>query len=66
MAEYLGWAGKLISKVGGFYSDMNPATLTGANDVIIIKQEDGTYNTSPWHIRFGKMGVFWTSENNVS
>ena len=40
------------------YSDLNPATLTGAIDVIVVEQPDGsTYLSSPFHVRFGKSGV---------
>lgn len=49
--------GKLFSNVKGFYNEINPATLTGAIDVVVIRHCDGTYTTSPWHVRFGKMGV---------
>ena len=40
------------------YNDLNPATLTGAIDVIVVEQVDGkTYLSSPFHVRFGKSGV---------
>ena len=40
------------------FSDLNPATLTGAIDVIVVEQPDGsTYLSSPFHVRFGKSGV---------
>ena len=40
------------------FSDLNPATLTGAIDVIVVEQSDGsTYLSSPFHVRFGKSGV---------
>jgi len=29
------------------------AILTGASDIIIIQQEDGTYKTTPFTISFG-------------
>lgn len=53
----MNYVGKLFSNVRGFYNEINPATLTGAIDVVVIRQSDGTYVTSPWHVRFGKMGV---------
>ena len=41
-----------------FYNDLNPATLTGAIDVIVIEQNDGkTFLSSPFYVRFGKSGV---------
>ena len=57
--------GKLFSNVRGFYNEINPATLTGAIDVVVIRQSDGTYTTSPWHVRFGKMGVIRASQKMV-
>jgi len=58
--------GKLFSNVKGFYNEINPATLTGAIDVVVIRQSDGTYTSSPWHVRFGKMGVICASQKVVS
>ena len=59
------YVGKLFSNVRGFYNEINPATLTGAIDVIVVRQKDGTYTTSPWHVRFGKMSVIRTREKVV-
>ena len=35
----------------------NPATLSGAHDIIVIEQSDGTLKSTPWHLRFGKLGL---------
>ena len=48
-----------------FYSEINAATLTGAIDVIVVEQEDGTFRSSPFHVRFGKMGVLKAREKVV-
>uniref|UniRef100_A0A915DRC9 Lipin N-terminal domain-containing protein n=1 Tax=Ditylenchus dipsaci TaxID=166011 RepID=A0A915DRC9_9BILA len=48
----------LYSNVKYFYTSMNPATLSGAIDVIVVEQPDGSYLSTPFHIRFGKYGVF--------
>ena len=45
-----------------FYSEINAATLTGAIDVIVVEQEDGTFKSSPFHVRFGKLGVLEARE----
>ena len=50
----------------GFYNEINSATLTGAIDVVVVKQEDGSYVSSPFHVRFGKMGVLRAREKVVS
>ena len=49
-----------------WYGNLNSATLTGAIDVIVVEQEDGTYLSSPFHVRFGKLGVLKAKEKIVS
>ena len=56
----------LVSNVRGFYSEINSATLTGAIDVIVIQQEEGGFAASPFHVRFGKLGVLRSREKIVS
>lgn len=56
----------LVSNVRGFYSEINSATLTGAIDVVVVRQEDGTFCGSPFHVRFGKLGVLRSREKIVS
>ncbi|KAI6189639.1 Lipin 3 [Aphelenchoides bicaudatus] len=41
-----------------YYQGINPATLSGAIDVIVVEQPDGTYLSTPFHVRFGKWSVF--------
>ncbi|KAK2720785.1 hypothetical protein QYM36_004604 [Artemia franciscana] len=57
--------GKVLESVKTIYSEINPATLSGAIDVIVVKQKDGTYTCSPFHVRFGKMGVLRSKEKVV-
>ncbi|KAF3855967.1 hypothetical protein F7725_016690, partial [Dissostichus mawsoni] len=38
------------------YRGLNPATLTGGIDVIVVRQPDGSFQCSPFHVRFGKLG----------
>jgi len=54
-----------MKNVKDFYSEINGATLTGAIDVIVVEQEDGSLNSSPFHVRFGKMGVLKAREKIV-
>jgi phosphatidate phosphatase PAH1 len=56
----------LLIFIQEFYSEINGATLTGAFDVIVVEQEDGTFKSSPFHVRFGKMGVLKAKEKIVS
>jgi phosphatidate phosphatase LPIN len=62
----MNYIGKFISNFREFYNEINSATLTGAIDVIVIEQEDGTYLCSPFHVRFGKIGVLRSKEKIVS
>jgi phosphatidate phosphatase LPIN len=62
----MNYIGKFISNFKEFYNEINSATLTGAIDVIIVEQEDGTYLCSPFHVRFGKIGVLRSKEKIVS
>ena len=62
----MNYMGKILNNVKEFYKDINAATLTGAIDVIIIKQTSGTYVSSPFHVRFGKLGVLRSREKIVS
>ena len=55
-----------LSPAQEFYSEINAATLTGAIDVIVVEQEDGTFRCSPFHVRFGKLGVLKAREKIVS
>lgn len=48
----------IAQKIKDFTKTINPNTLTGAIDVLAIKQEDGTFTSTPFHIKFGKLGVF--------
>lgn len=62
----MNYFGRIISNISQVYSEINPATLTGAIDVIIVEQEDGSYVCSPFHVRFGKIGVLRSREKIVS
>ena len=63
----MNYLGRFVSNVRGFYSEINSATLTGAIDVVVIRQlEDGSYIGSPFHVRFGKLGVIRNREKIVN
>ena len=56
----------VLSGLKQWYNEINPATLTGAIDVIVVEQADGTFVSSPFHVRFGKLGVLKAKEKIVS
>ncbi|XP_067142408.1 phosphatidate phosphatase LPIN1 [Centruroides vittatus] len=61
----MNYIGKVFTNVKEFYNEINSATLTGAIDVVVVHQPDGTYSCSPFHVRFGKIGVLRSREKIV-
>ncbi|XP_064651749.1 phosphatidate phosphatase LPIN2-like isoform X2 [Lineus longissimus] len=61
----MNYIGRLFSNVRGYYNEINSATLTGAIDVVVVEQEDGSLICSPFHVRFGKIGVLRSREKVV-
>lgn len=68
--NYLGRVGKAgarlvssgLSSCKDLYNDLNAANLTGAVDVVVVKQRDGLLSSTPFHVRFGKLGVLRTGD----
>ncbi|XP_041103780.1 phosphatidate phosphatase LPIN2-like [Polyodon spathula] len=58
-------AGQVLVTVKELYKGINQATLSGCIDVIVVRQEDGTYQCSPFHVRFGKLGVLRSKEKVI-
>ncbi|XP_078253408.1 phosphatidate phosphatase LPIN2 isoform X2 [Rhinoraja longicauda] len=61
----MNYVGQLLITVKELYRGLNPATLSGCIDVIVVQQQDGTYQCSPFHVRFGKLGVLRSKENVI-
>lgn len=59
-----------LSKAYNYYSGINPATLSGAIDVIVVRHVDTdgtvTLSSSPFHVRFGKLQVLRAAEKRVT
>ncbi|KGO75065.1 Lipin, N-terminal [Penicillium italicum] len=55
----------ISGSVSKTWNSINPATLSGAIDVIVIEQEDGTLACSPFHVRFGKFSLLRPLEKKV-
>ena len=56
----------LGGSVSRTWNSINPATLSGAIDVIVVEQENGDLACSPFHVRFGKFSLLRPSEKKVS
>lgn len=55
----------ISGSVSSTWNSLNPATFSGAIDVIVVEQEDGSLACSPFHIRFGKFQVLRPYEKKV-
>ena len=55
----------ISGSVGAAWNSINPATLSGAIDVIVVEQDDGSLACSPFHIRFGKWRLLRPYEKKV-
>jgi len=66
LVNRMNYLGKFISNFRHVYNEINPATLTGAIDIVVVEQPDGTFTCSPFHVRFGKIGVLRSREKIVS
>lgn len=55
----------ISGSVSKTWNSINPATLSGAIDVIVVEHEDGTLACSPFHVRFGKFSLLRPYEKRV-
>ncbi|XP_061652262.1 phosphatidate phosphatase LPIN2 isoform X2 [Phyllopteryx taeniolatus] len=58
-------AGQVLVTVKELYKGINQATLSGCIDVVVVRQRDDTYQCSPFHVRFGKLGVLRSKEKVI-
>ncbi|XP_071968200.1 phosphatidate phosphatase LPIN3 isoform X2 [Engystomops pustulosus] len=58
-------AGSVLGRMRDLYNGVNPATLSGSIDVIVVRQPDGSFRSSPFHVRFGKLGILRSTEMTV-
>ncbi|AMD20043.1 HCL108Cp [Eremothecium sinecaudum] len=59
------YVGRAIGSVTKSWSLINPATLSGAIDVIVVEHPDGELACSPFHVRFGKFQILKPSQKKV-
>ncbi|XP_051902094.1 phosphatidate phosphatase LPIN2 isoform X1 [Hippocampus zosterae] len=58
-------AGQVLVTVKELYKGINQATLSGCIDIVVVRQRDGSYQCSPFHVRFGKLGVLRSKEKVI-
>jgi hypothetical protein len=63
--DYVGKLSNLISSVSKVYNELNPATLSGAIDIVVVEQPNGELACSPFHVRFGKLSLLMPQEKKV-
>lgn len=47
------------------FKKVNPSTLSGAIDIIVVQQRDGTFKSTPFHVRFGKIHLLSPTSKTV-
>lgn len=60
----MGVAKSIFTTVSGLYNNINPITLSGVNDIIVVKDDDGELKCSPFQLRFSRL-KFTTARNQV-
>lgn len=60
----MGVVKSIFTTVSGLYNNINPITLSGVNDVIVIKGKDGIFRCSPFQLRFSRL-KFTSTRNQV-
>ncbi|CAN8101066.1 unnamed protein product [Discula destructiva] len=55
----------ISDSVSTAWNSINPSTLSGAIDVIVVEHEDGVLSCSPFHVRFGKFSLLRPSDKKV-
>jgi phosphatidate phosphatase LPIN len=60
-----GGAVKVVKGTIQAVAEVNPSTLSGATDIIVVELPDGTRNSSPFHVRFGKFKAVYPKDRIV-
>ncbi|GAW11426.1 hypothetical protein ANO14919_007720 [Xylariales sp. No.14919] len=55
----------ISDSVSTAWNSINPATLSGAIDVVVVEHENGDLCCSPFHVRFGKFSLLRPYEKKV-
>lgn len=55
----------LTNTLSRTWNSLNPATLSGAIDVIVIEDEKQNLSCSPFHVRFGKFQLLRPSDKKI-
>lgn len=56
---------RALGSVSRTWNSINPATLSGAIDVVVVRVSSGDLHCSAFHIRFGKLALLQPSQKGV-
>ncbi|ODQ81352.1 hypothetical protein BABINDRAFT_19062, partial [Babjeviella inositovora NRRL Y-12698] len=59
------YVGRAIGSVSTALSSINPSTLSGAIDIVVVEHPDGSLSCSPFHVRFGKFQLLRPSQKKI-
>lgn len=59
------YVGRAIGSVSKTWNSLNPSTLSGAIDVVVVERPDGELHCSAFHVRFGKLSLLQPSQKGV-
>eukprot|EP00178_Gracilaria_changii_P000058 TRINITY_DN1004_c0_g1_i6.p1 TRINITY_DN1004_c0_g1~~TRINITY_DN1004_c0_g1_i6.p1 ORF type:complete len:1212 (-),score=214.84 TRINITY_DN1004_c0_g1_i6:8409-11891(-) len=54
------YVGRLFTTLSSAFTDFNSATLSGAIDILVIEDDHGRRQSTPFHVRFGKLQLLKT------
>lgn len=60
----MGVVKSIFTTVSGLYNNINPITLSGVNDIMVVKAADGRLRCSPFQIRLSRL-KFTSAKNQV-
>lgn len=55
-----------LGNLWNYFKEVNTATLNGSIDIVAVEYPDGRIVSTPFHVRFGKVGVVRASDKIVS
>lgn len=61
----MGIVNKLITSVSGLYNNINPITLSGVNDVIVVEDRNGDLRCTDFQLRFGRLYFYGVNNQTV-
>ena len=62
----MNFVGRCITHAKNFYSQFNHSTLSGASDIIVVRDENNNIlGSTPFYVRFGSLGLLRPKKHKV-